>query len=57
MFTQTNLETIGSPLAMTMFGWNESAAVERTSIAQTLVGAITLAICVFYIAVNSAKGV
>jgi hypothetical protein len=56
MFTQTNLETIGSPLAMTMFGWNESTAVERTSIPQGLVGVIALTICVFYITVNSVKG-
>uniref|UniRef100_A0A1I8BP39 MFS domain-containing protein n=1 Tax=Meloidogyne hapla TaxID=6305 RepID=A0A1I8BP39_MELHA len=55
MFVQTNLETIGSPYSMTMFGWTEQKAVEVISIAQALVGAITFATYIFYIYFKSSN--
>jgi hypothetical protein len=55
MFVSTNLETIGSPFAMAMFGWTEAKAVELTSIAQGLVGGLTLAIYILYINVKGGR--
>jgi uncharacterized membrane protein YeaQ/YmgE (transglycosylase-associated protein family) len=55
MFVQTNVETIGSPFSMTMFGWTEQKAVEIISIVQALVGAITFATYIFYINFKSSK--
>uniref|UniRef100_A0A914HGQ2 MIR domain-containing protein n=1 Tax=Globodera rostochiensis TaxID=31243 RepID=A0A914HGQ2_GLORO len=55
MFVQGNLETIGSPYAMMMFAWSEQKAVQVTSIAQSLVGAITFGIYILYISLKSKK--
>ncbi|CAK5035322.1 unnamed protein product [Meloidogyne enterolobii] len=55
MFVQTNLETIGSPFSMTMFGMTEQKSVEVISIAQALVGSITFATYIFYIYFKSSN--
>lgn len=55
MFIQGNLETIGSPYAMMMFAWTEQKAVQVSSIAQSLIGAITLITYIAYISLKSSK--
>ena len=49
MFVNTNLETIGSPFSMAMFGWTESEAVVYTAMAQSGIGLLTLVIYATYI--------
>ncbi|KAE9550505.1 hypothetical protein FO519_006279 [Halicephalobus sp. NKZ332] len=50
MFINTNLETIGSPFAMMMFGWTEEKAVTFTAAAQGAVGVFTFVTYLAYIA-------
>ncbi|CAD5233286.1 unnamed protein product [Bursaphelenchus xylophilus] len=44
MFTFTNVETIGSPLAMTMFGFNKHQAVTVVAIAHTFLSATAFSV-------------
>ncbi|KAI1699631.1 major facilitator superfamily domain-containing protein [Ditylenchus destructor] len=55
MFINTNLETLGSPYSMMMFGWMEEKAVTFTSAAQGAVGCLTLAMYIAYISLNLEK--
>ncbi|KAI1700990.1 major facilitator superfamily domain-containing protein [Ditylenchus destructor] len=55
MFINTNLETLGSPYSMMMFGWGEEKAVAFTSAAQGAIGCLTLAMCIAYISLNLEK--
>ncbi|KAH7700050.1 Protein F27D9.2, partial [Aphelenchoides avenae] len=48
LFVQTNLQTLGTPLSMTMFGWSKAEAVTNTSIAQGVIGGLTLVTYVGY---------
>ncbi|KAI1719639.1 major facilitator superfamily domain-containing protein [Ditylenchus destructor] len=52
MFINTNLETLGSPFSMMMFGWTEANAVTFTSAAQGAIGFLTFATYVAYITFN-----
>ncbi|CAD5230708.1 unnamed protein product [Bursaphelenchus xylophilus] len=49
MFVRTNLETLGSPFAMMMFNLKEELAVRYMSIAQGIVGVMTMATYAAYI--------
>ncbi|KAI1695818.1 major facilitator superfamily domain-containing protein [Ditylenchus destructor] len=55
MFINTNLETLGSPYSMMMFGWMEEKAVTFTSAAQGAIGCLTLAMYIAYISLNLEK--
>ncbi|VDK56726.1 unnamed protein product [Cylicostephanus goldi] len=51
MFVITNLETLGAPLAMTMFSWNKQETVQYMSLMHGgfgFVGFVMYAISVFY---------
>ncbi|KAI6189959.1 hypothetical protein M3Y97_00064600 [Aphelenchoides bicaudatus] len=49
MFVRTNLEVLGSPLAMMFFALNETQAVKTLAITQGFVGALTLLVYFFFI--------
>uniref|UniRef100_A0A7E4VZJ1 MFS domain-containing protein n=1 Tax=Panagrellus redivivus TaxID=6233 RepID=A0A7E4VZJ1_PANRE len=55
MFVMTNLESIGTPLAMTMFAWNRATVVRNVAIAQALQAFCTLTTHVIYIKFDIGK--
>lgn len=49
MFVRTNLEVLGSPLAMMFFALNETKAVTVLATTQGFVGALTLLVYFLFI--------
>lgn len=52
MFIQTNLETIGAPMAAAMFAWSRANVVFYTALAQGMMGLISFVVYLLFIAMK-----